>query len=122
MKIIVGLGNPGLQYARTRHNVGFCVTEILAEHLGISFSRRAFQSVTAEGRQAGEKVLLLQPQTFMNASGQAVLELSLIHIYWGALQPFRQAHAHKLPPPVFRIFYQFSCIGTSNRQSLFTAA
>lgn len=74
MKIIVGLGNPGLQYARTRHNVGFCVTELLAEHLGISFSRRAFQSVTAEGRQAGEKVLLLQPQTFMNASGQAVLE------------------------------------------------
>lgn len=74
MKIIAGLGNPGLQYSRTRHNVGFCVTELLADRLNTSFSRHAFQSLAAEGRQGGEKVLLLQPQTFMNASGQAVLE------------------------------------------------
>ncbi len=74
MKIIAGLGNPGLQYSNTRHNVGFMVADLLAKRLDITFSRQAFQSKIAEGRWGMEKVLLLKPQTFMNASGQALVE------------------------------------------------
>jgi len=74
MKIIAGLGNPGLQYSNTRHNVGFMVADLLAQRMTVSFSRQVFQSKIAEGRLGTEKILLLKPQTFMNLSGQALVE------------------------------------------------
>jgi PTH1 family peptidyl-tRNA hydrolase len=72
MKAIVGLGNPGSSYARTRHNVGFWVVDRLAERHCLRFSRREYKSQMAEGRIGEEEVVLLKPQTFMNASGEAV--------------------------------------------------
>ncbi|MGH7896523.1 MAG: aminoacyl-tRNA hydrolase, partial [Candidatus Binatia bacterium] len=69
MKVIVGLGNPGSSYARSRHNVGFRVLERLAERHGMRFSRRDYKSQVADGRLGDESVLLLKPQTYMNLSG-----------------------------------------------------
>jgi PTH1 family peptidyl-tRNA hydrolase len=72
MKVVVGLGNPGRQYAGTRHNVGFDVIDYLAKGPGVGSSRSAFQSEVVEMTEGGEKVLLVKPQTFMNLSGRAV--------------------------------------------------
>lgn len=70
--LIVGLGNPGSPYDRTRHNVGFRVVDTLAQSLGVKVNRSKFRALTATATLNGEKVLLMKPQTFMNASGLAV--------------------------------------------------
>ena len=75
MRVIIGLGNPGPQYCRTRHNVGFWTIDKLTERWGISLSRQKFLSLTGDGHWEGEKVLLVQPQTFMNRSGEAALQI-----------------------------------------------
>jgi len=72
MKAVVGLGNPGAAYARTRHNVGFWVVDELAARHGLRFARSGYKADVAEGRIADADVVLLKPQTFMNASGEAV--------------------------------------------------
>jgi PTH1 family peptidyl-tRNA hydrolase len=72
MKLWVGLGNPGDKYARHRHNIGFMAVERIAQAHGFGPWRARFQGLTSEGTLGGEKVLLLKPQTFMNASGQSV--------------------------------------------------
>jgi PTH1 family peptidyl-tRNA hydrolase len=72
MKVIVGLGNPGGSYARSRHNVGFRVLDQLAERHRLRFSRRQFKSQVAGGEIGDERVLLMKPQTYMNLSGEAV--------------------------------------------------
>ncbi|MFQ5425999.1 MAG: aminoacyl-tRNA hydrolase [Gaiellales bacterium] len=69
--LVVGLGNPGAQYARTRHNVGFMVVEELATRLGCGF-RSKFTARFAQTRLGGARVALLNPQTYMNRSGQSV--------------------------------------------------
>jgi len=69
---VVGLGNPGPEYVRTRHNVGFQVVERLAVEAGGRFSTRRFQAEAAGADLAGTRVILLKPQTFMNQSGLAV--------------------------------------------------
>lgn len=74
MKLIVGLGNPGARYARTRHNVGFRVLDALAERAGAAPAARRFGGRFAEGALAGERVGLLAPETYMNRSGEAVAE------------------------------------------------
>ena len=76
MKLIVGLGNPGTEYAGTRHNVGFEVIDLLARRHGIAVSKRNFKAVYGEGTIAGEKVLLVRPMTYMNLSGEAVAALA----------------------------------------------
>ena len=70
--LIVGLGNPGPQYAATRHNVGFRAVERLAADAGARIDRAKFQALTGRCTLAGCQVLLMQPQTFMNNSGLAV--------------------------------------------------
>lgn len=72
MKLVVGLGNPGAKYAGTRHNVGFEVIDYLAGGPGVGPTRQQFQALVAETTEAGEKVLLVKPETFMNLSGRAV--------------------------------------------------
>ncbi len=72
MKIIVGLGNPGLKYRRTRHNFGFMALRGLAELRGMRFRRWRFRSSAARGQIGKEEVVLLRPLTFMNLSGEAV--------------------------------------------------
>lgn len=75
MKFIVGLGNPGLEYKSTKHNIGFAVVERLAKDNGIKINRKRHFSIVGEGRIAGEPVILVLPQTYMNLSGNAVSEL-----------------------------------------------
>ncbi len=72
MKLIVGLGNPGAEYAGTRHNVGFEVIDVLAKRHSINVSKRNFQAVYGDGVVAGERVILVRPMTYMNLSGEAV--------------------------------------------------
>ena len=75
MFIVVGLGNPGREYARTRHNVGFDVIDVLSEKHHIQLTKNAMHGQIGEGFVGGEKLVLVKPQTFMNLSGQCVTEL-----------------------------------------------
>ena len=75
MYLIVGLGNPGPEYENTRHNLGFRVINELASRLGLKSLKSKHQSFIGEGEIAGHRVMLAEPQTFMNNSGSAVREL-----------------------------------------------
>lgn len=83
MYVIVGLGNPGTKYARTRHNVGFDVVELLAAKLGLEFNKLKCKAKIAEGRVGTERIALCQPQTFMNLSGESIVEL----MNWYKIEP-----------------------------------
>jgi len=72
MKLIAGLGNPGAEYANTKHNVGFMLIDALAEHLNASAWKEDFSSSVAEARIGGEKIFLVKPLTYMNNSGEAI--------------------------------------------------
>jgi PTH1 family peptidyl-tRNA hydrolase len=72
MRMVVGLGNPGEEYADTRHNTGFKVIDLLAEALGIDVRKKKFGARFGMGELANEKLILLKPWQFMNLSGQAV--------------------------------------------------
>ncbi|HEY1721839.1 MAG TPA: aminoacyl-tRNA hydrolase [Magnetospirillaceae bacterium] len=74
MRLVVGLGNPGADYARNRHNVGFMAADVIATRYSFSAWRKRFKGETAEGTVDGERVLLLKPLTYMNESGQSVAE------------------------------------------------
>lgn len=74
--LIVGLGNPGREYEKTRHNAGFRALDILAEKLGCKVDKAKFQGLYGQVNFKGRKLLLLKPQTFMNLSGRSVLQLS----------------------------------------------
>lgn len=74
MKLVVGLGNPGKRYAATRHNVGFRIVERFAERNRIAVDATKFEARFGRGRAAGLEVAILEPQTFMNLSGQSVAE------------------------------------------------
>lgn len=75
MYIIVGLGNPGKKYENTRHNMGFIAIDLLAEEFGIKVDKIKFKALVGEGWIAGQKVVLVKPQTYMNLSGQSVMEI-----------------------------------------------
>jgi peptidyl-tRNA hydrolase, PTH1 family len=79
MKLIVGLGNPGLRYAHTRHNAGFDTVDIIAARQSWSWNARRGKSVLASGTLGAEKATLAKPQTYMNDSGFAVADL--VHFY-----------------------------------------
>jgi len=74
--LIVGLGNPGKEYAHTRHNCGFRAIDILAEKLGCKIDKLKFQGLYTQTSYNGCKLILLKPQTFMNLSGRSVLQIS----------------------------------------------
>ncbi|MBA3944021.1 MAG: aminoacyl-tRNA hydrolase [Herpetosiphonaceae bacterium] len=86
MFAIVGLGNPGEQYARNRHNVGFQSVKFLAERHRLSFDEKKHHARLAQGMIAGQRVVLAKPFTFMNLSGQSVAAL----VHWHKLDPSRQ--------------------------------
>lgn len=75
MKLIVGLGNPGLEYQFTPHNAGFLAVDRIAEECGAAIANRRCRALTAKTRLAGQDVLLAKPETFMNLSGLAVAQL-----------------------------------------------
>ena len=72
MYIIVGLGNPGREYVNTRHNTGFEAIDTIASKYNIKLNKEKFKAIYGEGFIAGEKVLLLKPQTYMNLSGESL--------------------------------------------------
>ena len=75
MYVVVGLGNPGKQYENTRHNVGFNVIDILAKEYDISVTKIKHKALIGEGRIGSEKVLLVKPQTYMNLSGETLIDI-----------------------------------------------
>ncbi|MCL6517700.1 aminoacyl-tRNA hydrolase [Alicyclobacillus sp.] len=79
MKVIVGLGNPGAMYDRTRHNVGFWVVDELCRRFGVTSHRVKWRAQVADTVAGGEKVLLVKPQTYMNLSGESVREVMDFH-------------------------------------------
>lgn len=74
MKLIVGLGNPGKEYEKTRHNVGFMVLDKIAEKLKVYDFKEKFNGLVGEANYKGEKILLLKPQTYMNLSGNSIIQ------------------------------------------------
>ncbi|MBV8796361.1 MAG: aminoacyl-tRNA hydrolase, partial [Hyphomicrobiales bacterium] len=86
MLVIAGLGNPGAQYKRNRHNVGFMAVDAIAERGRFGPFRARYQGLTAEGTLGDERVMLLKPQTYMNESGRSVGEaLRYLKLDLGAL-------------------------------------
>ena len=75
MFLIVGLGNPGSNYENTRHNVGFKVVDAIAQEFSININKVKFKGIIGDGIYNGQKVVLLKPQTYMNLSGQSVVEV-----------------------------------------------
>ena len=74
--LVVGLGNPGREYEKSRHNCGFRAVDILAENLGCKIDKLKFQGLYCQTNYNGKKLFLLKPQTYMNLSGRSVLQLS----------------------------------------------
>ena len=103
LRLIIGLGNPGSEYAETRHNAGFWFCERLARELGTSFSRESrYHGLVAKTRHSGEDLWMLMPQTFMNRSGQAVKALA--HFY--RIEPAEMLVVHDeldIPPGQMRL-------------------
>lgn len=75
MYLIVGLGNPEEDYSKTRHNMGFNVVNKIAKKYGIEINKKKFDSLYGEGMIENEKVILLKPQTYMNLSGKAIIQV-----------------------------------------------
>lgn len=75
MYIIAGLGNPGLKYAGTRHNIGFCIIDELSDRLNIKMNVHKHRALLGKGIIGSEKVILVKPQTFMNLSGESIREV-----------------------------------------------
>ena len=83
MRLLVGLGNPGKEYAQTRHNMGFMAVDVLVHRFSFSSWKKGFKGQFCTGEIDGEKVVLLKPETYMNLSGESVQEA--VHFY--KLQP-----------------------------------
>lgn len=75
MKVVVGLGNPGTKYVKTRHNIGFMVVDKLVRRFGVGAAKNRFEAVIHECLVDGKKALLVKPQTFMNLSGGAIKKI-----------------------------------------------
>jgi PTH1 family peptidyl-tRNA hydrolase len=88
--LVVGLGNPGEQYARTRHNMGFLALDLLAEREKLKINRIKFRAVVTQADFGGRRCLLMKPQTYMNLSGEAVREA---------------AQFYKIPPERVLVLY-----------------
>ena len=102
MLLFVGLGNPGSQYVRNRHNIGFMAVDAIARRHGFPAWKRRFQGVTTEGSIGGERVLLLLPGTYMNESGRAVQEAAAFYkIELGDIVVFQDEV--ELPPAKLRM-------------------
>ncbi len=76
MNIIVGLGNPGLHYQGSRHNIGFMVVDRLAENYHITISTRRFNSIYGKGLVDSQEIIVVKPMTFMNRSGEALIKIT----------------------------------------------
>ena len=117
MKMIAGLGNPGSEYARTKHNVGFMFLDALAEKLGADNWKTKYDALVAEARIGTEKVLLVKPLTYMNESGRAVGPL----MSWYKLAPEDLIVVHDdmdIPAGTIRIRRKGSAGGHNGMKSI----
>ncbi len=115
--LIVGLGNPGPNYEKTRHNVGFRTLDLLAGRLGVRIDRLKFNAYTAQASLAGKGVLLVKPTTFMNLSGQAVRQAARFY----AIPPERVLVVFddiSLPPGRIRVRAEGSAGGHNGIKSI----
>ncbi|MGI6168536.1 MAG: aminoacyl-tRNA hydrolase [Christensenellales bacterium] len=83
--IIAGLGNPGEKYDNTRHNAGFWSIDQLSQELGIEMGKRDFRAIIGKGRLNGQNIMLCKPQTYMNLSGESLVEM----VYYYRMDPAR---------------------------------
>lgn len=117
MKLIVGLGNPGKEYEKTRHNAGFLTINKLAEKLNIELDKSKCKSIYGIYRHNGEKIILAEPQTFMNSSGESVI--SLMKFYDIDIKDVIIIHDDlDLPLGKLRLRYQGSCGGQNGMRSI----
>lgn len=115
--LIIGLGNPGREYAETRHNVGFMVIDRLCVRLNARLTRYQFKSLIGETEYEGKRLLLVKPQTYMNLSGQAVA--SLVRFYKLPLEQLLVIHDDlDLPPGALRLRPAGGSAGQKGVQSI----
>jgi peptidyl-tRNA hydrolase, PTH1 family len=117
MKIIAGLGNPGSEYANTKHNVGFMFIDALAEKLGVDGWKTKYDALVAEARIGTEKIILLKPLTYMNDSGRAIGPL----LSWYKLVPQELIVVHDdmdIPAGTVRIRKKGSAGGHNGLKSI----
>ena len=117
MYLIAGLGNPGKQYFATRHNIGFSAIDYISQKHNIDVSKIKYKGLIGEGTIAGEKVILLKPQTFMNLSGESVREAAAFH----KIPPENVISLHddiSLPVGVLRIREKGSAGGHNGLKSI----
>ncbi|MBF8376620.1 aminoacyl-tRNA hydrolase [Alicyclobacillus mali] len=118
MKVIVGLGNPGREYERTRHNAGFMAIDILAEKLAARVDQADFHALVGDARHAGEKVLLVKPHTYMNVSGLCVGEIVRYYRVDPAQDLMVLYDDMDFPPGVVRLKAQGSAGGHNGIKSI----
>jgi peptidyl-tRNA hydrolase, PTH1 family len=117
MKLVVGLGNPGVKYALTRHNVGFWVIDELSKRWQISVDKEKWQAEIGEGIIGNEKVILIKPLTYMNRSGESVrLELDWFKVDHDAVCVIYDDL--DLPPGQIRLRYKGSSGGHNGMKSM----
>lgn len=117
MKLIVGLGNPGKEYERTRHNAGFMAIDKLAEMIDVRFTQKQFNAAIGTAVVKGEKVILMKPETYMNNSGEAVL--AAVRYYKIDTQDVLVLHDDlDLPVGKIRIRYQGSSGGQKGLKNI----
>jgi len=121
VKLIVGLGNPGIEYQFTPHNIGFLAVDRIAEQCGVTVDNRHSKALTARTRIGNEEVLLAKPETYMNLSGMSVLEL--VRKY--AAEPERDVlviyDELDLPLGMIRVRARGSSAGHNGMQSIINA-
>ena len=88
--LVVGLGNPGLNYARTRHNVGFRAVDALAEKLGVKIDRARFRGLTAQASAGGEKLLLLKPRLAILDEADSGLDVDALSVVSRGMELYRR--------------------------------
>lgn len=118
MYIITGLGNPKTEYKNTRHNIGFDVIDVLADKYQIAMDMKKHRAVCGKGMIEGEKVVLAQPQTFMNLSGLSVVELVNYYKIDPAKELIVVYDDVDLPPGQIRIRKQGSAGGHNGMKSV----
>lgn len=117
MKLIVGLGNPGKEYEKTRHNAGFLTIDKLLNKLNIKLDKNKCKAIYGIYRHNDEKIIIAKPQTFMNLSGEAVT--SLMKFYGIDINDVIIIHDDlDLPVGKIRIRYQGSCGGQNGMRSI----
>lgn len=121
MKLLVGLGNPGIEYQFTPHNIGFLAVDRIAENCGVQVDNRHCKALTGRARMGNEEILLAKPETYMNLSGMSVLELSRKYEIDPAKDLIVIYDELDLPTGMIRVRARGSSAGHNGMQSIINA-